>query len=478
MAASDQSIVIVAPRRVASAVRAMRVSWLIPALWIGLVLVRGLLYTALIPPWQSPDEPTSVELLLTMHRLGRTVSPADTDLDIQREITLSMRQYEFWRWGIGAYPATYAPAFAEIWGGRTQLNRPPLYHILLLPAAALTADLPIDQRLYIFHLCSLLLTAATIGATLTIGRAFDRQIPGFGLTLAALAALHPQLMIIGTSVNSDTLAALIGALVFLVLLAIMRDGLSWRRALLLIGLLLAGLFTKRTTVFLVPTACVALLPNLRAFVTHQARAHRRRLFALIGAAAVLSLIGLLLTPAIVHALNSYLFDWGAQRRWLVLIQTLIDPSRWSAAWIVPATRFLNRTFWAEAGWHRAVLPFPIQETLLYITGLGWLLSLIVLLFRRSMLLPWQRRFAWICWLGTLLCLGQTMAQAVTGLGDFPQGRYLFPALVPMLALIALGLCGLVARTWQRGVAVAALIAMLALDSYVLLVLIPRTFGLS
>lgn len=416
------------------------VRWPLLGLWVGLFLVRGLFYLALLPPWQAPDEPTSVELLLTMAAHGRTVSSADMDPTIQRTIIDSMERGNYWAFGLGNRPMQYGALFKDIWPGRTQLNRPPLYHLLLMPAAQLTSDWSIEARLYVFRGLSLLLVSLTVLIVCVIAASFARELPALLWALPALAALHPQLTGIGVSVNSDNLAGLIGALVFWLLLCVCRDGLSWRRGLLLAVLLLLGFWTKRTTLFLLPTTLFALLLVLRDRWRQFEPEQRRRGWQIVAGVSV-ALALLLALPPVAALLNRYLFDGVAGARLSYLLDYLQGATQTRRSGFVRSALFLNRTFWADFGWHRGVLPAPLSLALLGVLLGGWL-SVLLAGRTRLRLQRWQRQFLLVCWAGGGLCLLQTYAHYHSFASfESPHGRYLFPALVPLLLLLAIGLVG-------------------------------------
>jgi hypothetical protein len=58
-----------------------------------LALVRGLLYVALIPPWQGPDEAGHFESVRLFAELGRIPGRADVSPTLEREIVDSMARY-------------------------------------------------------------------------------------------------------------------------------------------------------------------------------------------------------------------------------------------------------------------------------------------------------------------------------------------------------------------------------------------------
>src|SRR5262249_24920647 len=94
-------------RRPAEAARA--IAWPIAltvalALLPGLALLHGLLYVALLPPWQTPDEPAVFEYAALVSELGRVPTAADRDLALERRIAESLTRQRFFEYLLG-HPA-------------------------------------------------------------------------------------------------------------------------------------------------------------------------------------------------------------------------------------------------------------------------------------------------------------------------------------------------------------------------------------
>src|SRR5207253_6448087 len=69
------------PQLLPHAVVARRaLAWRIPLLLAVLTLLHGLIYIALLPPWQTPDEPTVFEYAALLGQLGRVPTNLDRDL--------------------------------------------------------------------------------------------------------------------------------------------------------------------------------------------------------------------------------------------------------------------------------------------------------------------------------------------------------------------------------------------------------------
>lgn len=83
-------------------------------LWIvlGLTLAKGVLWSAAIPVWQAPDEPTHFALVQSIAELGRVPGPNDTQMS--EETRQSINPLEIWQ---VAFHTEARQRFSEHWGG-------------------------------------------------------------------------------------------------------------------------------------------------------------------------------------------------------------------------------------------------------------------------------------------------------------------------------------------------------------------------
>src|SRR5689334_8615346 len=77
-----------------------------PALLAAVALLHGLLYAWLLPPWQTPDEPTQFEYAALVAELGRVPAFADSDLALEQRIADSLVRQRFFEYLVGHAPQT------------------------------------------------------------------------------------------------------------------------------------------------------------------------------------------------------------------------------------------------------------------------------------------------------------------------------------------------------------------------------------
>jgi 4-amino-4-deoxy-L-arabinose transferase-like glycosyltransferase len=140
------------------------------------------------------------------------------------------------------------------------------------------------------------------------------------------------------------------------------------------------------------------------------------------------------------------------------------PAYWERAW-----SFTFNSFWGQFGWMAVVLPIRIYQALLLFSvllGVGflwWLLDR-----RRPRVTPTQRASLLLLFAACLLTFLGFLGYNLTFVQH--QGRYLFPALIPIGTAAALGLgtlAKLLPRRIRPGAVIALFAGLAALDVYCL-----------
>jgi hypothetical protein len=444
--------------------------------WTSVFLVHALTYLFLIPAWQAPDEPTSVELLLTIQARNRLVTPGDSIPEIQREIIASMERNRFWEFGgYGGRPLSDDDRnFHAIWSCcDTQLNRPPLYQLLLLPAAKLTPRWSIERRLWLLRFLTVLLGAITVAVVVRIACDLGELHPAIPWIFPAFVALSPQFAYSSATFNADNLAALLGALLFWRLLRALRYGITARSLAELALLVVLGFGTKRTFLLAVPAVLLALAWQAIAAYRAQHKDQRLKLPLAFGGgiAAVLILVASVsaVRARVSNLVWRYVFNNAPATR-LNVLQQVTDQNLTIESWIQRNVVFLNLSFWGSYGWHTVQIAPLIGQLLLFLIVASWLSAVMWLLWKREALPSWGVRFLWVGVFGGITAVLLTVIGTPPEV--LPQGRYLFPVMVPIFLLTTIGICGWLPR--HRALLGAAVVSgLLALDLYsIVAVVIP------
>jgi uncharacterized membrane protein len=306
----------------------------------------------------------------------------------------------------------------------------------------------------------LLGTLTVLVAYLTAQDLFPKD-ASWQLAVPALVTLLPMHTFITSSVNNDSLAELLVSVVIYSLLRILKRGILWQSIVSIACLLASGLLTKRTTTFAVPlTALTILLYSLRT------RSHwlRQRCIWLLSASA----IGLGL--------------WTLTRVPSSHLHFLLEPQRYTPTALRSYALFFSLTFasfWANFGWMNVPLDLGWYAALavfsfLSLCGLGFFAVRVA--NGTETLEIWQKRALLMLLLAVVLIFVQTFGLMIVR-GIPQQGRYLFPALIPLAVFFTLGL-----REWvpvsHRGLFLLALmLGMFVLDSVSLCCyIIPHFYG--
>jgi len=443
-------------------------------LLLGLALIRGLIYAAVVPPWQAPDETGHFEYAWLLTHLGRLPTQEDLDPRFEQELIASL--YE-WRYGtfIGRPLPEQMPVrtdqlptsvFSQF--ARTVLaERFSLAYVwqalFLFPFRG--QDLAL--QLFVARFSSVLLNVGVVWlAFLTFGELFSAR-PDPAVLATVVVIFLPQHTFVNGSVSDGPLAEVMACLVLYSWVTLFHHGAGiWRFLGIAMGTLL-GLWSKNTAVYLIPV-------DIGLGVWWLVR-QRRRPWTWRHVAYVCACIALL---------GAGLWVWShsslGQRAWPWL-SAFPAPSEW--AWMDQRGSTLGQallvayeSFWANFGW----MSLPISArwygaiALLSVMALwGWCAG------RRQ---EPQAQPRW--WIGMM---GGALASALliflwVGLFAQPgyyqfQGRYLFPVLIPFASLLVGGLDRLLQLRSNKAALLAVVLFMVVLDSWCLFgVIIPYYYA--
>ena len=270
-----------------------RIVWL----FFWLALLRGFVYAAIIPPWQSPDEHGHFEYAWLVSQHGPLVGPESISPEFQQRVLESMARYDFWRLVHQPTPKALPSSFTDSSDHILSLSlpqigdEPPLYYLLVGGLLRLTGVQDVVAGMYIGRLVTLLLYAASVGLTALTAQKLFPQSPFIQMGPPAFALFLPMLGQMGAAVNSDAMGVLTSTLFFASLVPIFRDGLTWRRAGATVAALILALLSKKTALFLIPTTLLAL--PIYAW-TREIRLSRQIKSVLAASVAFLIVIGVVL----------------------------------------------------------------------------------------------------------------------------------------------------------------------------------------
>ncbi|NPA90229.1 MAG: hypothetical protein GXO55_02070 [Chloroflexi bacterium] len=301
-----------------------------------------------------------------------------------------------------------------------------------------------------FHwvrLWSVLLSTWTVWATYRLARhAFphEEEIP---FLAAAVVALLPEFLFIGSVLNNDTLAALLASLALV--MAMREYQTPGDRGHLLLGLVLGlGVWAKVST--------LAVWPAVGLWLCLGALKVRGKGKGLLRCGLPFLVAGLLAAPWFLRNWRLFGDPWG----WALARQTVdvrTGPWTWQDTWWLVRGWFYS--FWGKFG-SAGHIPMarPVYVLLLVATGLAG-----VGLIRRLQVDERSRAPLLGSGLALVGVMGAIWRYSLVALGT-DQGRLLFPALAPIALLLAVGWLTLIPpsrRHWaSRGLAGGLLILSL------------------
>lgn len=446
----------------------------------AVALALGVLWAAIIPMWQIPDEPAHYAYIQSLGENSAWIP----DQGLSRELSIAN-----WLSGLDQLPfdskarqpfargSTWGPAESGVvsipasFRTEIQINSynpatsyPPGYYLvasLLYRALASEDILTIMFGLRIF---SAVITSITVLICyLTLRLFFEERAMARAATF--MVALSPMYIFMGMAVNVDVLVWLLFSIFLFLTTKALQEGLSWQMNLGLASVVGVGLWVKQT--FLIGVFFyVLLLLFLRLRRSIEWTAILRLMLAFFGVILLLDgwlyFSGLILTSPgtplhslsvggyVSHLLDSWrIYEWG-----------------------------LHKTFWGAFGW----LDTPLSSTLYLILGFASIAGLVGYL---TYLVVGARRgqprgvATYFLMLVVFLAVALSIVNysvITTGADWFLQGRYLFPLMAPFLAVVVTGLTWFLRQQLQQVIVIALIGAMVVFHVHVVFnYVVPRFY---
>lgn len=435
-----------------------RAEWVVLAVILVAYLALAGLYAVRTPDWQAPDEPAHYNYVRQIADEGRlpVIAPGDWQQDYQEALKAS----------------GFDPALLDRLDTiQYEDHQPPLYYLLQTPVYALSGG-----DLLALRLVSALLGAGAVIGAWTVIRAVLPGRTSLALAGAGFVAFLPQRLSIAASVNNDALAELVVALTLWAAVAYLRGA---RRARPLALGVLAGiaLVTKTTIYFLAGIVVLAVLLRGR-----RERWSRWVVVAHLAAAILPALlIGGVWWARNLDTYGGTDFTGLARHDAVTVGQVRTDEyirdtlGGSERQYVKNLIRTTFHSFWGQFGWMAVPLPGTVYRALWLIT-LGLLAGAAIYAWRERLLraLDGPGRDALIVFTAVILLVGAAFLLYNRSFVQF-QGRYLYPALIPLALIVAVGLRGWAGLVFGRraladwlplaAIAVLALFALVALETY-------------
>ena len=426
----------------------------VPYCIVLLFVFRMALANAIVPPWQNPDETTHFAftrmLVLDAGGMEQGVARAV----VQSEILESMAEHGWWDAYNKQVPSPFPTSFDEV-PEHLNLGSSPEFDFYYRMASAFllaTGTSSLMSQYTVLRLLSSVLAVATLwcvwaGTTRLMG-------DEVGIGAAALLALHPQFALIGLGVAPDVLVNLCGAVVWWQAARLITDGTITLSLACMFVATSVGVLSKRAFVpwFLVTPLLGSVGVAMRTeWDTIWRRPSRQQFWSASVIVAILVGVALVSQERLLQTISAVwssrtpvVCDFGCGSDWGELpwfwygfdqLETGVDlASTTEPGSFVPFTLGLLDTAWLAGGWLRFMGPsawYMVVRGLVLLAALGLLIACGAYAGHR-------RREIWLAAVVVGVQVGAVYFD-VYDRGVGPQGRYLFPAIGPAVALMWVGL---------------------------------------
>lgn len=383
---------------------------------------------------------------------------------------------------------------------RFEAHQPPLAYLWALPfyrvagGGGQESGAAPRSAQYAVRICSLILGAGVVALVFAGVRAW---LPGNGwvpILAAMVAAFMPMRLAVFSSFSNDPLTEGIFTATLVLLLLGLRDGFHRRRCLQIGALLGTGLLTKTTCALLFLVALVALFLEWRR--------HRTRAREYWGHTAVMVAVAILIGgPWLVRNVALY----GDPFAWKIFNEFFVDragPQYFAERQGLTFLEYLRfvlaitaRSFWGVFDhsdlWmggpapprpgirpERLLRGSPEAPIYTLLNAMALLLALGALV---AVVRGWQSQAQWqrdvaLTWGLTVVLLVAALVRFSTQFFAGAQARYLYPAVLPIAAAMALGWLSLCPRRWQPIWAILGGVLLVLLALYAWHGTLLRFFG--
>ncbi len=407
------------------------------------------LYAVYTPKWQAPDEPAHFNYIRAIGDTGAlpVLQHGDYDQNYLEQIK-----------------AAKFPASMSIDAIRYESYQPPLYYLAATPVYLAARAGGVDAEVLALRLFGVALGALLLLIACAVVREVFPDDPWLALVSVGAIATVPMYLAVSASVTNDIAAVLVLALILLLAVKRVKNTVSDKRFVILCGILFGAALLTKSTAY-TPGALVLVGAEVASGAWRVART--RWLTGLVSLFAIAALIS---APMFIRNMLTYgVTDFLGLARHNAVVLGQPTTAEMIAQYGLNHILFdyfavTFKSFWAQFGWMGVLVNDRIYVVLMVLSGaaaFGFALFAWRVLRRRDALAATQ-------WWGMGLLAVTLVASVADYIGyNFEffqlQGRYLFPAIIPIALFGVIGLREILAREYHRVFFVLLYLALLALD---------------
>ena len=351
-------------------------------------------------------------------------------------------------WQLPNFDIVTSVGSEAVYGSIPQLGYLP--HIILVKCLGNLVNL--SNLFYIARLGSLLMGLVVIGVSHYMGKMLFPAHRLYALALPAMIIFHPQFVFVTSYINNDSTAAALGALILFLLLRSVETGLNKTNMLCLAICCACLILSKYSGYCLLITTAITILLVLYL--------HREKLKE-----QLTYLIGMIVAILI-------LTSWWFVRNYFVFAGDITGVKTMHSIWTLTYHKHLQNfnsplgvlfssqfwrmlffSFWGWFGYMTRSLPrFIYYGYLSFVVWAG--LSFVFAKVKHKMQWSWL-----ILILSFLLNLSVCIYGTYSGVAG-PQGRYLFPSEIPIMAMLIAGVT-FCSNKWSKYL----IIALIAFNTF-------------
>lgn len=400
-------------------------------------LIKDIAWAIIIPIWHGPDE--QAHFAQVQYYVEKQSLIIDPQKNRSLEVTISEKLLGTLRDGRGNNKFTYHPEFKIKYTdsitdqianlpissrremvGQEAAGYPPLYYILAYPFYLVTYFGSLFDRVYAVRLLSILLHLGLVFVAYKIGKlVWGRNF--FALSLGALVSFQPMLTFLGATIHPDNLLNLLYSLAIFYTLLILKQGLKIKFLLILGVLYYLGYQTKILMVFLLPVTGAVIFYKLFPW----------KIALPTGFALLLSPLAALFVQAPIPLMPIVSAESP------LASMTVTDYMKFR----IPKLLFeVWPWYWSVFKWLGVVLPIQILRiiTRVAIVFAAGIVIEIVKNPTKYLIFFLMSSFSFLLY---LIFWDYRLMQSI-GWSQGLQGRYLFPNIIPHMALLIYGALGL------------------------------------